>query len=411
MNVTARLLLAIIQGDPDAPALVRADPEGVDWEGLEAATRTFRALTLENMHATGLIPEVPQASLSRWEDGARLEVLLHVRRQALIRSAIFLLSDAGIDVVFLKGVGLAHMSYPRPELRPMTDLDLWVGQTDVDRVGDALWPMGMTEPFRFQAIPRVRGVLMLERPGTATLMELHPAPDSLCDLWTPEELEAAWQRAIEIDVGGVTARVMAPEDLLIHTCLHLSYNHHFDLGIRPYIDVAMLLKSHRPELDWNAVVERSVSHPETAVWMDVVLRTTSRLFGTDIPDHVTVALGGSDGRVEMVDVATDLALSHRGLRGTFIGELVSIPTLMGRFKAILRRGTIHYTESSFPNWVVQLAVDVFARGPRQIGRWLRGGYDRRSLDERRSQVERWERLEALAMRDMGRSRGDSAGGS
>jgi hypothetical protein len=51
--------------------------------------------------------------------------------------------------------------------------------------------------------------------------------------------------------------VLSPEDLLLHLCLHTSFDHKFLLGLRACWDILETLQHHRSDIDWEQVERRA----------------------------------------------------------------------------------------------------------------------------------------------------------
>jgi hypothetical protein len=100
--------------------------------------------------------------------------------------------------------------------------------------------------------------------------------------WTTRIDEAPlWARKVPLD--GSSATQLAPEDALLHTCLHFSINHQMSgLGLRPFIDLELIRDTYR--IDWDTVVQRARAwRVVTATWL--VLDRWAALFdhGNDVP--------------------------------------------------------------------------------------------------------------------------------
>src|SRR5262249_34513170 len=58
--------------------------------------------------------------------------------------------------------------------------------------------------------------------------------------------DAIWSRVVDIELGGVPAKAMAPEDNLHHLCVHLPY---YKTGVRELADIYNLVRQQ--PIDWE----------------------------------------------------------------------------------------------------------------------------------------------------------------
>lgn len=60
-----------------------------------------------------------------------------------------------------------------------------------------------------------------------------------------------------VHIAGCDALALSPEDLLLHLCLHTSYQHLFAFGLRPSCDIAETIARFGSTLDWQTITERA----------------------------------------------------------------------------------------------------------------------------------------------------------
>jgi hypothetical protein len=180
------------------------------------------------------------------------------RAQRELTAALRALRAAGITPALLKGTHLASIVYPEPLLRPMGDFDLLIRAAELTAAEQALCAIGYTS-------------LRTESMEEACASQLHPPPlirkgrypiELHWTLANPSDgvavdLDGLWSRAQPATVYGEPALVLAPEDALLHVCLHAAILHLFDHGLRPLLDVVALLDRHGASLDWATVADRS----------------------------------------------------------------------------------------------------------------------------------------------------------
>jgi hypothetical protein len=126
--------------------------------------------------------------------------------------AVRMLRDAGIRFVCLKGFALAHLLYPRPELRIVGDVDLLLDRAELRKATAALAAAGfkaMPIPNRFGFISDSSFLPLVSEDGQVAL-DLHLAPDA----WPAGRAltaEAVFARAARFRAGDLELLGPAPE--------------------------------------------------------------------------------------------------------------------------------------------------------------------------------------------------------
>ena len=159
-----------------------------------------------------------------------------------------------IPVIVLKGAHLAALVYRHIALRPMSDIDLLVHRSDLERAVAKLHDLGFTGPLPGE-VPMVSQEghhLPMMHKAPETGIEVHWAP-----FWPPRLAgianDACWARSCPATIAGAPTRVLSPEDLLLHVCLHDACDlacGPFGLGLRPLCDVAAIIRHYRETLSW-----------------------------------------------------------------------------------------------------------------------------------------------------------------
>ena len=130
---------------------------------------------------------------------------------------------------------------------------------------------------------------MHKAPGTA--LELHWTPLS------PSHLPAIandgwWQRSRPATIAGAPTRVLSPEDLLLHVCLHNACElarGPFGLGLRPLCDLVEIIRHYHESISWREVQARAVEwHAERSVCLALWL--ARELLGAAVPESVIEGL-------------------------------------------------------------------------------------------------------------------------
>jgi len=101
------------------------------------------------------------------------------------------------------------------------------------------------------------------------------------------------ERAVPVHVAGCDALTLSPEDLLLHLCVHTSYQHQFAFGLLPFCDIAETIARFGPAFDWQTTVARA----ERRGWQRGVyltLRLAKELAGADVPPDILERLRPAD---------------------------------------------------------------------------------------------------------------------
>ncbi len=210
--------------------------------------------------------------------------LENLRLFARLGAALRSLAAEGIDAIVLKGAFLAELVYGNPALRSMGDADVLVRRGDLDRVTRLLRDQGWRQSSGdAQIAGHQLPTFVLDR----ALLEIHWAIE---DDGSPFDIDTdgLWRRASKVRVAGVPALALAPEDLLLHLCVHASYSHgwlQFSGGLRPLCDIALTVRHYAGRFDWEAFVYRADTwRVRNCVWLTLVL--TRELLRAAIPGEV-----------------------------------------------------------------------------------------------------------------------------
>lgn len=189
---------------------------------------------------------------------------------------------AGIDLLLIKGIALAHSAYSEPGLRPMRDIDLLARKTDLDRAQALLLELGFQPSPAHEHMPEEHHhlqPLIKEIDGLQVSAELHHDLLPASPRHQPWPLERSWAAAQTIEIGGRQARILPPEQALLY-----GYQHNFQapLNYEPFrlihaADLVTLTERYLVELNWEQIRKKS----------PVVFNAVSRLhFLSPLPPEV-----------------------------------------------------------------------------------------------------------------------------
>ena len=294
---------------------------------------------------------------SRGWEAALPEETLQALQQVCLRNAarnlgfygelkriVSALHAGDIPVVVLKGAHLAGVVYGNLALREMGDIDLLVRQTSLARAAGELQKAGYrpARPFWIEAICATSQHLpKFTKPGAATI-ELHwtiAYPTSPITV----DLDGLWERARLAAIDGIEVLTLCPEDLLLHLCLHTSFQHRFTIGLRALCDISETVRYYRDDLDWEQVQVRA-RRWGAGRCAYLTLRLARELVGAGVPADVLSALEPDDLDPGFVTWARDRLLTHRGRTLPLSSNLVRIWEADG-----LRGKVANFLKFTFPS--------------------------------------------------------------
>jgi len=235
----------------------------VGWAELvqESYYQEVLSLLYHRLDKHGLRASIP----AQIEEGMRKFYLrtlaLNTRLYRQLAEATNALDGANIATVALKGAHLVDQVYRDLAFRTVRDIDLLVRKADAVAAAEQLIKIGY----------EASGSLLTDRERTYTHhfpeltrpnshpVELHWYPVNV-DRVSPLniDVDGIIERAALTSVRGCVVRLMTPEDLLLHLCLHHSYQHKFDLKLRHFYDLVEGLSRYQDRIDWGVLRDRAL---------------------------------------------------------------------------------------------------------------------------------------------------------
>jgi hypothetical protein len=213
---------------------------------------------------------------------ATAQMSIHFSNLAQIKNAF---GHQNIPLVLLKGAALGQTVYDDPLWRIMSDIDLWVQGADMPRAVEALMALGYQQreakderPLALQQ--QAKGEICFSQPDAVWgLIELQgsPFPGWWLQRTAVMDETAVWSRKEPLPDG--LAHQLAPEDMIIHSAIHMAINHQFDiLTTRHLVDMALTAQTRG--VDWQIVADRAKKwQVGTAVY--IALDLLEQLIGLD----------------------------------------------------------------------------------------------------------------------------------
>jgi hypothetical protein len=303
---TASSILSPSSSVPAPPAVWRGVIDTAVFHGLDPLL--FRRLKESDAPA-----DVPDDALERLRLGYLESAGRSMRRGRELRTPLRRLRDAGLKVIILKGAFLAEAVYGDVAVRTMADVDLLVAKADLPRALAILLELGgvcaQYEDVESccRTMSHLRPVKIGHRDVELHWTIFHPAGPFTVDV------AGLWDRARPATIAGVDVLALSPADLLLHLCLHVSGSHKLRGGLRPFCDIAEVIRRFGRELDWRQVGERAREW-RAARHVGLTLSLARGMLGAAVPDDVLDQLvpGGIDPG--MLQTARESVLAGTGYR-------------------------------------------------------------------------------------------------
>jgi hypothetical protein len=302
-------ILAPMNRDEPLPDLSRQE-----WEDLLAAARRGKIETLLFERVRGKQQTIPEEVSKKLSELVSLATTCNLGVMAELRATIGILKELRIPVIVLKGPHIAQEIYGRLSLRLMRDLDLLLPREHIVHGWKQLQRRGYRPQHDIKLDARSQMTIAkhchpLALPGGPSV-ELHwtiTRPGQLPRV----DVQGLWERAVPISLARVQTFGLCPEDLILHLCIHLSYDHRFGWDLRSAFDLAAAVKHYGAGLDWDILVNRSREWNAT-LGVYLALRVAGIFAGCQLPPQVERSLtAGMDTQVlaDLLEVAKEEQLA------------------------------------------------------------------------------------------------------
>jgi hypothetical protein len=249
------------------------------------------------------------------------------------------LHEAEIPVIVVKGAFLAEHVYRNIAARIIGDVDLIFKIKDIERSLELVKELGYANRLlpldSEQELSHEYGSPP-SRPNSADL-DIHwglEATTSGFDIDT----EGFWERSIPVLLADAPVRTLCPVDLLLHLCLHTSYHHHFQGGLRGLVDIREVIMHPPQPIDWDVFTRRSQEWRITRP-VYFALRLTHELIGLPLPDGLLKNLFNGELPDSLYDAAMRNLFDSIESGATMTSDMarmLSSKTLSARIRLLLQ---------------------------------------------------------------------------
>jgi hypothetical protein len=377
------------------PAVIKS-LDASDWDALVALSIAHGVFTQVHTRLSepGLVSWVPTTALDRLRQAKLSNVVRNMRISQQLRELLAAFDKAGLPVIVLKGAYLAEHVYENRAQRFMLDIDLLVLPDTLRAVQVLLQDLGYHGQLK--ALTPLDNECPFGRPGAPATVDLHW--NLTYAVKEPSIDDASlWERSESVQFEGSPAKVLSPEDLLLHLCMHASYHHEFGGGLRMVLDVAVLCNRVGQALDWGTVVRQAAAWRwDRGTYLCLLLARD--MLGAPVPEAVLADLSRyipsppTELAMELVLSGADKSVSvpkalHLHALAQGYGPVAALRMVLTR----LRRITRHEIESRYgvsettpwlPAYYLRCVWDLTRRNYRTLGQiavgdaQIRGDIDR-----------------------------------
>lgn len=243
-------------------------------------------------------------------------------------------SQAGIKAIGLKGLFLIENVYHDFGMRTMSDMDILIRKADIPEAILILGELGYQPTTYFDI--KDQNIDIKHVPpffkGETNYVEIH---------WTileenePFNIDAKglWDRALPAKIAEEHSLGMCLEDLILHLCIHLTYQHHLQLGLRGLYDIALVLKQSQNDLDWKTIVDRSNEWRAQKV-IALTFQLLAWAFDIEIPEEVSKGLLTKPIPLDLLDQAKQQVLLKQDNSHNLTPDLVNLSEVKGIYRKI-----------------------------------------------------------------------------
>ena len=285
-------------------------------------------LDLNNSHGLQ-IPQKERLHQSYLATAARNMLALH-DAEIIFKAS----QKAGIPAAGLKGIFLLEQVYPSIGARSMSDIDILVKRQDLAGCLNLMKSLGYSPETYFSLEDENIDIKhlppMSKRSGP--LVEVHW---TLLEEDEPFTIDAAalWERMLPAKIANVEAMCLGVEDLVLHLCLHLTYQHYLQLGLRGLLDIALVLQKFRAEIDWQKLVRIAKSW-ETERVTALTFKLLESQLNLAIPQDVYPALVAEEIEPDLLEKARVQLLERVRFEDHFTPDLLELSANKGFFSKV-----------------------------------------------------------------------------
>ncbi len=304
-----------------------------DWEALDriALSGGLAPLLYSLVRGHNLLPpQLEQTLQSAYYDTARRNLSMLHRLGNVLRQ----LRATGVEVIVLKGAGLASAVYGNVAVRPMGDVDLLVrpaqASTALDVLGSLGYTQGDTEPHAGDALAYENEVMLRHPGGAGVTIEVHWNLIDSPHYQRAIRLDWFWETAQPVEIGQAAAWILGPEAQVIHLCAHLTL-HHGSEGRLWLHDIAEVIALYQSQINWEQLLAQAQAC-DLVIPLQRILPRIADEWQAPIPALVLEQLRALRPSRAEARVFSLLTAKRRPVALRFWADLVSMPNWPHRLR-------------------------------------------------------------------------------
>ncbi|MDD4357184.1 MAG: nucleotidyltransferase family protein, partial [Smithellaceae bacterium] len=355
--------------DVDPARLSALTPE--QWQKFLtiAATQRVAPLIFYRLKKKSLDQAVPSEVYASLKDVYLQNTMRIMKITAQSRLVLKTLNSEGIPTIPLKGIVMANSVYENIGLREMNDFDLLVPPEKLARAAELLNDMGYKpmQSFHLDSFTQAGKHLPRFIKKDHVAIEIHwniTSPNMSYSI-DPHEL---WDHAVPVQILDYETLMLSPEDLLLHLCMHTSYEHQFNFGLRPSCDIAEVIDHFGGTLDWQVVAERATQRNwARGVYLALVI--ASEFAGADVPRDVLGKLRPADVTDAVLNTVGTQILSDKYFNASVpehFAKLLVSKSLLDQIKIFMKRVFLPRTTIAANYFVPADSFKVYAYYPKRL---------------------------------------------
>jgi len=281
-----------------------------------------------------IIPELVAEKMVNYQiQNAGRGIIIHNQLITLLTE----LKEKCIPVIILKGAHLAEIIYKDLSLRQMMDIDILVKEKDLEQVNNSLMRIGYEHVFIDRTNPKRNYQFPYSPPKSGVRLEVHTSLRSLILPGAMDE-KALWERAQSVEIGGIEALALTPEDLLLHLCYHVSYHLYVHFGLRSLVDISEIINYYGENINWKEIINHAHKYNITKC-VFVALILVRKFLNTKIPENVLAQLLPDDFNKSIIKWAESQIFMSSGrinIRSQKIPELIHSSSIFKKVVVVIK---------------------------------------------------------------------------
>jgi len=202
-----------------------------------------------------------------------------------LQKIITLLHKADKQIIVLKGASLLDTVYQNIALRPMVDVDLLVKKKDLSEIKTILEDYGYCKPdfLSLDSLEKFGGEIHLCKRDIS--LDIHSSLaqyERFQDIFKIDLDEEIWDKSVVIKTQEGERRILHPDHLFMHLCLHQAIAHYFR-GLFRFCDLRETILAYQKEIDWQYIIAKAKTYRIRKI-IYYSLSFMQELFGRVLPE-------------------------------------------------------------------------------------------------------------------------------